>query len=163
MTPEQEILEDALIALRQRKARFIDELSDHADVFPLPADAPVDETKHLSFHVAAFSKRYEMTQDQVVRRLFRSVAAAKGVTLRTKALGELITMMHRLGIVEDIDRWHEITKVRNALAHDYLLTVTQLTACINKAWHFAPDLIAMIDRVDSYVTDNHLLTDEAHD
>ncbi|WP_373486852.1 hypothetical protein [Blastomonas sp.] len=163
MTPEQEILEDALVALRQRQQRFREELADHAQVFPLSLDNLPPDTLAMRTHLAAFAKRYEMTQDQIVRRLFRSVAAVTGIVVRAKGIGELIETMHALGIVEDVDKWHQITRVRNELAHDYALTVPELARCINEAWDFSPDLIAMIDKVDRYVAERTLLADKDHD
>lgn len=163
MTPEQEILEDALTALRQRQQRFAEEIAYHAQVFPLSSDSLPADTLEMRTHLAAFAKRYEMTQDQIVRRLFRSVAAVTGVSVRNRGIGQLIDSMHAIGIIDDVEKWHQITRVRNELAHDYALTLTELTTCINEAWHFSPDLIAMIDRVDAHIAEHNLLADENHD
>ncbi len=157
MTPEQEVLEDALAALRQRKESFERELRYHSATFPLDSESDPKGDFDLSTAIAAFAKRYEMTQDMVVRRGFRSVAAVRGRLVRAKAMGELFSIVAELGLIDDVGHWNEITKVRNMLAHDYALKRGEIIALINSAWALDPDLIAMIDRLDTYVTENRLL------
>ena len=158
MTPEQEILEDALAAARQRADRFADELRTHQRSLPLDPGAdwssPGDD---LTTEMAAFTKRYEMTHDLIARRLFRSVLAVRGIKLRTQALTQVIEAMTGLGVVTDPARWDEITKLRNSFAHDYMLTFAKLVPLLNQAWAFAPDLIGMVARVEHHVADHQLL------
>ena len=153
-------MEDALIAVEQRAESFARELDYHRHVFPVEifcswAEVP-EETQT---HIVAFCKRYEMTQDQVVRKLFRSILAVRGVKLRTRALGEVIGAIADLGLVPNRAEWDELTKLRNALAHDYSLTPTELAPIINRAWTLSPRLIETVDRVKSYVTTHGLLLD----
>ncbi len=162
MTPEQEILEDALLAARQRADSFADELLYHATSMPL--DALLDWSKpsaEIQTEMAAFTKRYEMTQDLITRRLFRSVLAVRGTAVRTKALADVVGAMTVLGIVPDPRRWDEITKLRNSFAHDYALSFAEVVPLLNQAWQFAPDLIGMVGRVERFVAEHDLLTASA--
>jgi uncharacterized protein with HEPN domain len=160
VTPEQEILEDALIAVRQRIDTFSGELKAHAEIFPLAMDVTIEMTARVRVEMDAFSKRYEMTQDQIVRKLFRSVLAVeRGVVLRTKALGDVIDAMAQLGVVHNAAEWHEITKLRNMLAHDYMVTRTDAVALLNQAWRFAPKLVEMVARVEAFVASRNLLAE----
>lgn len=107
--------------------------------------------------MAAFTKRYEMTQDLVTRRLFRSVLAVSGVKMRTSKLAQVVEAMAQLGIVRDLKLWEEITKLRNSFAHDYALTFGEIVPLLNEAWRYAPILIDMVDRIDRYVAEHRLL------
>ena len=158
MTPEQEILQDALAAARQRVDRFANELRTHGRWLPLdPGTDWSDPSDALTTEMAAFTKRYEMTQDVVTRRLFRSVLAVRGTMLRTQALAQVMEAMAALGVVTDAARWEEITKLRNSFAHDYMLTFAKLVPLLNQAWVFAPDLIDMVARVERHVAAHGLL------
>lgn len=158
MTPEQEILEDALAAARQRAASFRAELAHHARTLPLDPKADWSAPDFdLRTEMAAFVKRFEMTQDLVSRRLFRSVLAVRGTRLRTAALAQVVNAMAALGVVHDAPRWDEITKLRNSFSHDYAMAFGAVVPLINQAWDFAPDLLDMIDRVDRYVAAEGLL------
>lgn len=162
MTPEQEILEDALAAVGRRIGTFAGELRYHADTFPLSHDVDLENASNLWVEMDAFSKRFEMTQDQVVRRLFRSVLAVeRGLVVRTKALGEVIEAMAQLEVIENAAEWHEITKLRNTLAHDYTITRRDAAALLNQAWAFAPKLIAVFARVETHVTKHGLLDERS--
>lgn len=157
MTPEQEILEDALALMRRRIDRFSRELHSHMHVFPLsPSTSWDDLDDDTLMHVAAFTKRFELTQDQIVRKLFRSVLAVEGVKTRTKALGDVIEGVAKLGIA-DHARWNEITKLRNTLAHDYSMTPETFTPSLNAAWASANELIEMVTTVEHYVAAHDLL------
>ena len=163
MTPEQEILEDALAFVGQRIATFADEIRSHAASFPLDRDADFQTPSVLWVEMDAFSKRYEMTQDQIVRKLFRSVLAVeRGIVVRNKSLGDVIEAMAQIGIVADAGEWHKITNVRNMLAHDYLVTRRDAARLLNQAWEFAPKLIDMFAKVDAHVS-RHVLLDEGRD
>ncbi len=164
MTPEQEILEDALIAARQRAATFAQELAYHAKTLPLDPMQPWDNpSSGLQTDMAAFTKRYEMTHDLVTRRLFRSVLAVKGTIVRTQSLANVVRSMAEFGIVSDLARWDEITKLRNSLAHDYALSFAATVRLLNQAWQFSTDLLDMIARVDRYVAEHELLAPGAND
>lgn len=161
MTPEQEILADALVAVRQRTDRFAEELKDHAAILPLDPNRDWSEvSSELDTHVTAFIKRFEMTQDQITRKLFRSVLAVKGTTLRTGALADVVLAMARLGVVRDAPHWEEITKLRNVFAHDYMLTFAELVPKVNEAWNYSPDLIEMVGHVEQFVADHRLLAEQ---
>ncbi len=158
MTPEQEILEDALVATRLRIASFREELAEHAQAFPLPDfdtwdAAPVG----IRTHIAAFSKRFEMTQDHVVRKMFRSIIAISGQVVRMKSLGDVIDASADLGVISDATTWHRITAVRNILAHDYMIRPASFIPVINEAWSYAPLLIEGGERGDVFVLTNNLL------
>ena len=164
MTPEQEILEDALAAAQQRAATFAEELRYHAQTLPL--DQQLDWSKPdpaLQTEMAAFTKRYEMTQDLITRRLFRSVLAVKGKQVRAKALPSVVAEMAKLGIIDDLREWDEITKLRNSFAHDYAMTFVEIVPLLNQAWHFAPRLLTAVDRVARFVADHGLLTESRRD
>lgn len=161
MTPEQEILEDALAAARQRAATFARELDLHAHILPLdPREDWSQPSDDVRMEMDAFVKRYEMTQDLITRRLFRSVLAVRGQVLRGRSLAVVVGEMEALGIVEDAPRWEEITKLRNSFAHDYALTFAEIVPLINQAWTFSPDLLAMIWRVDRFAATHDLLASE---
>lgn len=161
MTPEQEILADALIAARQRADRFVTELAGHAKVLPLDATSTwTDPAPDLLTEMAAFAKRYEMTQDLLTRRLFRSVLAVQGRRFRTAAQAEVMNAIAEIGIIDDAERWEEITKLRNSLAHDYAMTFSQIVPLLNQAWEFSRDLTSMVATVERFVATNGLL-DEA--
>lgn len=159
MTPEQEILEDALAAARQRASSFTKELDQHARSLPLDPfgdwSAPSSE---LEMEMAAFTKRYEMTQDLITHRLFRSVLAVRGRIVRGNATAVVVAEMAELGIVEDAAQWDSITKLRNSFAHDYALTFDEIVPLLNQAWAFSTSLLDMIARVDRYVADHKLLS-----
>lgn len=158
MTPEQEVLEDALDVVRQRIATFADELTMHASFFPLSLDADWDNVpRDLQTNIAAFSKRYEMTADHLVRKLFRSILANSGSVPRTKAIGDVIRGVAALGVINDEVLWDDIVATRNTLAHDYMMKPRTLAPVINKAWQYAPVLIAAADRADTYINDQGLL------
>lgn len=158
MTPEQEILEDALIAARRRIERFKSEIGEHSATLPLDPERDWSEpSAALETEMAAFTKRYEMTQDIITRWVFRSILAVQGRSFRAKSLADVVLGVAGLGIVTDAGRWDEITKLRNSFAHDYAMTFAEIVPLLNQAWSFAPDLIAAFERADEYAAANRLL------
>ena len=107
--------------------------------------------------MAAFAKRYEMTQDVVTRRLFRSVLVAHGLAFRSRQVADIVRAAAELGLVADPARWEEITKLRNSFAHDYMLSFAELVPLLNQAWVFAPDLVAAVEGAERHINDLHLL------
>lgn len=155
MTPEQEILADNLAAVRQQAARFASKLKDHAPF--LPIDPSVEPQAAVRVNITAFIKRFELMQDQVSRKLFRSVLAVRGVLVRASGLAQVVGAMAELGIIDDLARWRRVTELRNIFAHDYMLAFEVLARLVNEAWQLCPSLIEMVSRVERYVAREQLL------
>lgn len=147
-----------MIAGRRRIERFRSEIEEHSVTLPLDPERDWSEpSAALETEMAAFTKRYEMTQDIITRRVFRSILAVQGRSFRAKSLADIVLGAAALGVLHDAARWDFITKLRNSFAHDYALTFANIVPLLNQAWTFAPDLIAAFERADEYVAANQLL------
>lgn len=104
----------------------------------------------------AFIQQFGSMQDALHGPVFRSVLELEQYTDKPKTPRDLADLMEKLGIVEDAAAWHELRKLRNALAHEYTDQRVTQARRLNEAYRAIDDLIAVFNRVRAYVTSKGL-------
>ncbi len=92
-------------------------------VRPLPVDGDaLTSLPPLEKLVASgYIKTIEQLEDQLAR-LFRTILVVNDVDLTGLFARDIADMMDKLEIVDDVERWSSLVRLRNKLVHDYPLT-----------------------------------------
>lgn len=161
MTPEQEILADHLIRTDALAKTLTHHRTEVRRYIPVSGNPYLIEMA-ASTSVWAFVKQFELFHDAVGRKLLRSVAAIDGTPLRTRDVRQLLEWSAQNGLLNDLDRWRELAKLRNTLAHEYIVPLSSFDVVINDAWAACDDLFAAHIVIVDYI-DRHRLMDTKDD
>ncbi|WP_448192130.1 hypothetical protein [Azospirillum sp. sgz301742] len=120
----------------------------------MPVDpAWLDEAGVLEYlPFDAFIQQFGSMQDTLHGSVFRGVLELEQYTDKPKTPRDLADLMEKLGIIDDAAAWHELRKIRNALAHEYTDHRVTQARRLNEAYAAIDDLITVLNRVHAYVT-----------
>ena len=156
MTPEQEILADHLGRVVELIDGFERDRAAYAALFPIGGNLFKLENSDAD-RAFAFVKRFELLVDSVNRRLIRSIAAIEGIRVQTAKLADLNKWASERGLVPTGNRWKHITELRNILAHEYLVPLSEFTPVANDAWAATSEVIAAARAIETYIKQKGLL------
>jgi len=92
--------------------------------------------------------RFSKLQDLLGSKIFREFLETQGFITEGKSFLEILREVEREGIV-DVDTWSEFRKVRNLIAHEYPLTISERVEAINYLVEKVPVLLEVLKRIES--------------
>ena len=95
--------------------------------------------------------RFSKLQDLLGSEVFREFLEAQGFITEGKSFLEILREMEKEGIV-DVDTWSEFRKVRNLIAHEYPLTVSERVEAVNYLVEKVPVLVEVLEKIESKVS-----------
>ncbi len=121
-------------------------------VRPLPADGDrLSALPPLEKLIASgYLKTVEQLEDQLAR-LFRTILVVNDVDLTGMFARDIADRMDQLGIVDDVERWSALVRLRNQLVHDYPLTSASRLARLAEADAAVPFIAATAERALAYL------------
>ncbi len=119
MAPEDDIL-DAICDRVRSLDVALDEDMRLLGTVPVDLAAFGTMNEHSRVGARALLKTVEQLEDQLMR-LFRTILQARDVDTKDMYARDIANRMESLGIVENVDGWMAIVKLRNRLVHDYPL------------------------------------------
>jgi hypothetical protein len=92
--------------------------------------------------------RFSKLQDLLGSKIFREFLESQGFITEGKSFLEILREVEREGII-DVDTWSEFRKVRNLIAHEYPLTVSERVEAINYLVEKVPVLLEVLKRIEA--------------
>ena len=112
---------------------------------------PVDHYESLSnvekFALNALIFRFSKLQDLIGSKIFRHYLEFSGYDTNEKNFYDILKEIEKEGIV-DIDRWDELRKYRNQIAHEYPEAEEETIETINLFVEKSESLIAIARRIE---------------
>ena len=155
MTPEQEILQDQLARAETLAAKLVESRARIAPLLPLEGN-PYDLSLEHGDLVWSFVKQFELFHDSVGRKLLRSVAVMHNVPLRTRDVSQLLEWSAGTGLI-DLEPWRDLAKLRNMLAHEYIVPLSSFDVVIGDAWTSCDRLFDTHKEIVTFVARERLL------
>ena len=120
--------------------------------FALPAtSANVSMTDDAALKARdAFLQRFQQTTDHLLRRLFPRLLVAAEQKDDAVTFRETLERLCRLGVIDDVETWVTLARLRNRLTHEYALEPHELAQDLNTAWEMAPRLLDRIAAVGTF-------------
>jgi len=94
--------------------------------------------------------RFSKLQDLLGSKIFREFLESQGFITEGKSFLEVLREVEREGIV-DVDTWSEFRKVRNLIAHEYPLTVTERVEAINYLVEKVLVLLEVLKKIEAKI------------
>lgn len=98
----------------------------------------------------ALLKRFEQLQD-MVGRVSRAVLDWEAEDVRAMTRRDLANWMERLCIIDDADRWIDLSDLRNRLVHEYPIEEREQVDRTNEKWAVVSELIEMVRRIEDHL------------
>lgn len=155
MTPEQEVLEDLLLATRALIRSVV-------ETQPLMGQPPSSEqafeamTSVQRVASTALLKEFEQLQG-TLHSLFRAMLRMLGIRLKGLYPLDIGNHMVELGVIDEPERWVTIVKLRNELVHEYPLGSTERFERVVAALTSIPFLTDAAARAERVIADRHML------
>jgi uncharacterized protein with HEPN domain len=150
-TPENAILV-ALVTASESVAIGLREAIQLMGPVPQTADAFLALGLVERTAATALLKRVEQQQD-IVARLYRTALIADGVDVSGMTARDIANRMEKLGALADVRVWSDLVRLRNRLAHEYPVAITEqfdrvvsAAAAISALDTIRGDLIAFLQR-----------------
>lgn len=146
-------LEPALATRLQFLVRVVRKEADHlattdrrlfAGGFTLEDAVRLEAEPDLAERVDAFVGRYSRLQDTVGDKLLPVLLIALGET--PGAAIDNLDRAERLGLLDSVDDWMVMRKLRNQMVHEYVEDPAILCSALQAGHAFVPALIGVVDR-----------------
>jgi len=96
----------------------------------------------------AMTARFARLEDILVKKVFRAVAAYE--LSDCERLIDVLNLMEKLGLIDEVEQWIEFKDLRNLIVHEYELD--NLAAIHRKVYRSTPALVDSVGRVVAYVS-----------
>ena len=137
---------DFLVRVTQKECAYLQD-TDHrlfGDLFTIEEARKIATDPILAERLDAFVSRFGRLQDTVGDKLLPAVLVA----LAEKP-GSAIDNMDRaekLGLLESVDTWMEMRKLRNQMVHEYIEDLAVLFSALYSGHAYVPTLLATAGR-----------------
>jgi hypothetical protein len=142
MTARSELLKELSQKMRlvRRQANHLRSLMDH-----LGHPAPVDEPQVLELY-QEMNSFFSRLLDGLLAP-FRIIAKIQDSEEQDEAVPDLLAVMARRGIIDSVESWLAMRRVRSAMVHENWDTNAELEALVDALYRYCEDLLVVIDRV----------------
>ena len=97
-----------------------------------------------------FSTRFAKLQDAMGAQLFPAVLELTKEQGNLAAFLDKLNRLEKIGVIPSADHWLLLREMRNEFSHDYPDDPAIQSAMLNKAYNLASDLLAVLDRIESF-------------
>ena len=97
-----------------------------------------------------FSTRFAKLQDAMGAQLFPAVLELTKEQGNLVAFLDKLNRLEKIGVIQSADHWLLLREMRNEFSHDYPDDPAIQSAMLNKAYNLASDLLAVLDRIESF-------------
>ncbi len=118
--------------------------------FPLTA-AKLRELDDIELAILdQFSTRFAKLQDAMGANLFPAILELTKEQGNLVAFLDKLNQLEKIGAISSAERWLLLREMRNQFSHDYPDDPVFQSAMLNKAYELANDLLAVLDRIESF-------------
>ena len=137
---------DFLVRVTQKECTYLLETDGRlfAGLFTIEDARRIAIDHVLAERLDAFVSRFGRLQDTVGDKLLPAV-----LTALAEKPGSAIDNMDRaekLGLLESVDTWMEMRKLRNQMVHEYIEDLAVLSSALRSGHNFVPTLLATAQR-----------------
>jgi hypothetical protein len=107
----------------------------------LESTMPLDEKKYLNLTnekiqaLDQFLFRFAKLQDAIGQKLFRNILLYLGEDIEGKPFIDILNLMEKLYLLDNMSEWRELREDRNELAHNYEDEAEMMSATINNLYN----------------------------
>lgn len=116
----------------------------------------VDE--ELSEKLDAFRVRFGDVQDVLGNKVFKSLLLLEEERVTSPL--DTLNQMEKRGVIETLEAWTRLRKMRNNFAHDYPNSSKEISDALNTAYEMTSQLLMIIDTLAQYAADLGLPLEE---
>ncbi len=107
--------------------------------------------------IDSFVYRFSFLQDYIGQNLFKNFLIETGDYMENMSFIDILDKLEKIGIIENVDEWIKIRKIRNIIAHDYLEDVEEIKFFLGKALEYVSLFREVINRIERYLKDRKRL------
>lgn len=107
--------------------------------------------------IDSFVYRFSFLQDYIGQNLFKNFLIETGDYMENMSFIDILDKLEKIGIIENVDEWMKIRKIRNIIAHDYLEDVEEIKFFLGKALEYVSLFREVINRIERYLKDRKRL------
>ena len=119
-------------------------------ILPLNADKYTklsdDEVEHIDQYLFRFAK----LQDTIGKRLFKAILSSLEEDIEDIPFIDLLNRLEKLNILESVEQWLELRKIRNTLSHTYEDEPEEMSLAINALFDKKQSLEKIYQKLISY-------------
>lgn len=105
-----------------------------------------DEIEHIDQYLFRFAK----LQDTIGKRLFKAILLSLEEDTEDLAFIDLLNRLEKLNILESVEQWLELRKIRNTLSHTYEDEAEEMSIAINTIFNKKQSIEKIYNQLISY-------------
>ncbi|HAI69440.1 MAG TPA: hypothetical protein DCM38_08400 [Gammaproteobacteria bacterium] len=151
----------AMYVVNRELRYWLNTRSRLTNVIPVTAEwiSHLEEDQESADIVQSFTSRFGRLQDLMSKRLFRTLILLEGG--EAESLIDILNVMEKRGILENLLDWQALRKLRNDLTHEYFDDYQRMAEAINATYAAANVLENIVLNCREYAINNlHISADE---
>ena len=105
--------------------------------------------------------RFSKLQDTMGESLFRGILILAQEDVKSKTFLDILNRLEELGVVQK-EQWLRLRELRNEIVHEYSCNEEEVVVHINTIYESADELIAIYDRVRTFVAQKFGISMQRH-
>ncbi|MEK8020545.1 MAG: hypothetical protein VSS75_027075 [Candidatus Parabeggiatoa sp.] len=151
----------AMYVVNRELRYWLNTRSRLTNVIPVTAEwiSHLEENQESADIVQSFTSRFGRLQDLMSKQLFRTLILLEGG--EAESLIDILNVMEKRGILENLLDWQALRKLRNDLTHEYFDDYQRMAEAINATYAAANVLENIVLNCREYAINNlHISPDE---
>ncbi len=95
--------------------------------------------------------RFAKLQDTISQKLFKTILLLLEEDVETLAFIDVLNKLEKLRIIEDVEQWKQLRKIRNLVVHEYNINRLLLVDELNQFYESVNLLIDIYEKLKKYI------------